>query len=501
MGRLQTGGIGRSIRWAAAAALGAAASIAAVAPAAAAPAGVTDGALNWGFKASFRAYVSTGNGTPPIAVSGGATRNADGTFRFPATGGSYDAATGATTVHYGGTVVFSYPAHFFKITLANPTAVIDADGGSLLADVDLEVSGGGFEPVHVVQAEIATLGTAGVSPVVSGDTFTWSNLVTTMTETGASAFAGFYAAGSVLDPLSFAFTASGGGDPAGPAVTVTPSSGVDPSGATVTVEGAGFNASANGGVGIYVAFGPKHDADYWTNAGYYKSVKWVRQGGTDTLNADGTFSTTLAVSATYTDGNGAAVDCTAVQCYVLTFAAHGAADRSQDTFTPVTFTGSGNPGGGSAQQEITARVSQTGPLTLTSAGAAVALSAANPGAVATGALNAVTVKDLRGTNAGWNVVGQVENFTSALGGTIAADNLGWAPSASVVDDGLVGVAGVVTAGGVANPGSGLGTARTLCASAPGASAGSFQCGANLNLGVPAATAPGDYSATLTLTLS
>ncbi|MFC0531850.1 HtaA domain-containing protein [Phytohabitans kaempferiae] len=496
MGRHTAGRIGRSLRWAAAAAVGAAASIAAVAPASAAPADITGGTLDWGFKASFRAYVSTGNGNPPIGVSDGATRNADGTFRFTATGGTYDAATGATTVHYGGTVVFSYPAHFFEITLSNPTVVLNGTSGSLLGDVDLEVSGGGFEPVHVEQAEIATIALA--EPAVAGDTVTWSNLATTMTETGASAFAGFYTAGTALDPLSFAVTApGGGGEPTGPAVSVTPVSNLDPAGATVTVNGSGFNAA---GAGVYVVFGPKR-ADYWTNAAYYKSAKWVRAGGADVLNPDGTFSTTLEVSATYTDGTGTAVDCNATPCYVLTFAAHGSADRSQDTETAITFAGSGEPGGTAAEQEITAQVLATGPLTLTSAGGSVALSAVQPGAVATGGLNAVTVKDLRGTNAGWSLVGQVEAFSSPLGGTIAADNLGWTPSASVVEDGLAGGAGTVTPGGVAEPGSGLGTARTLCSSAAGVSAGQFQCGADLGLGVPASTVPGDYTATLTLTLS
>ncbi|RIV39117.1 HtaA domain-containing protein [Micromonospora radicis] len=495
----------RSYRWASAALLGAAASLAVVNPAAAAPVDVTGGSLDWGFKSSFRAYVSTGNGNPPIAVGDGATRNADGTFRFPATGGTYDSATGATTVNYGGTVVFSYPAHFFTITLTNPTVVVDGAGGSLLADVDLQVSGGGFEPVQIEQAAIATLGTGATSPTVAGETVSWSNLTTTLTETGAAAFAGFFTAGTALDPASVTFTtASGGGTPATPTVTVNPSAALDTEGATVTVTGSGFDPDANGGVGVYVAFGPKGD-NHWTNSRPYKPVKWVHKNASSSaaqvkLDADGSFSTTLDLVPSYIDGNGDPVDCTVTQCYVLTFAAHASSDRSQDTFTPITFGGgTGAPSG--AEQEITAQVLQSGPLTLTSAGNAVALSAVHPGAVAGGALNAVTVNDLRGTNAGWNVVGQVEDFTSALGGVIAADNLGWAPSASVLPDDLVGTPGVVTPGGRANPGDGLGSARTLCAAAAGASAGSFRCAADLDLGVPAATAPGDYAATLTLTLS
>ncbi|MEV0396325.1 HtaA domain-containing protein [Polymorphospora rubra] len=503
MGRLGAGTTRRSpLRWVTAVALGGAAALFVVAPASAAPVDVTAGSLDWGFKASFRSYVATGNGNPPIAVSDGATRNADGTFRFSYRNGSYDAAAGTATVHYDGTVVFSYPAHFFTITMANPTVVLDGAAGSLRADVDLTVTGGGFEPISVDQAEIATLATG--TPQSDGSTVTWSNLATTMTEIGASAFAGFYGAGTALDPATVRISTSGG--PAGPAVTVTPATGVDPAGTTATVTGSGFDPQAANGNGIYVAFGPKNDADYWVNSRRYKSVKWVNKnvttpgGGQDILNADGTFDTTLEVAARYTDGNGNEVDCTAVQCYILTFAAHGSADRSQDTFTPVSFT---TPVAGSADQEITAEVRQTGPLTLAVAGSTVALGAVEPGGTATGALNTVTVRDQRGTNAGWSLVGQVEQFTGSLGGTIAADNLGWVPNASFVADGLVSTPGVVTPGAPANPGegTGLGTARTLCSSAAGASGGQFECGAQLNLGVPASSTPGDYTATLTVTLS
>ncbi|MEU6019974.1 HtaA domain-containing protein [Micromonospora sp. NPDC047134] len=489
----------RSYRWVTAAVLGAAAALTVVTPATAAPTAVTGGSLDWGFKSSFRAYVSTGNGNPPIAVTDGATRNADGTFKFPATGGTYDSATGATTVNYGGTVVFSYPAHFFTITLANPTVVLDGAGGSLLADVDLQASGGGFQPVRIEQAAIATLATS--SPTASGGTASWSNLTTTLTETGATAFSGFFTAGTVLDPASFTLTTGVDGGPAAPSVTVNPSAALDPEGATVTVTGTGFDPEANGGVGFYLAFGPKGE-NHWTNSRPYKPVKWVHKNASSSaaqvrLPADGSFSTTLDLVPTYIDGNGNSVDCTAIQCYVMTFAAHASSDRSQDTFTPITF--GGGPSG--AEQQITAEVLQSGPLTLTASGRSVALSAVHPGAFAGGALHAVTVSDLRGTNAGWNVVGQVEEFTSALGGAIAADNLGWTPSASVLADGLVGATGVVNPGAPANPGNGLGSARTLCAAGAGASAGSFQCGADLSLGVPPAAAPGDYTATLTLTLS
>jgi hypothetical protein len=477
------------------AALGVVAALAGAGPASAAEADISGGTLTWGFKASFRNYVSGGNGNPPIAARNGATINADGTFAFPAAGGSYDPATGTGTARYGGTIVFSYPAHFFTITLANPA--VELAGGTARLKADVELVSTAAEPVQVEQATIATL--TG-SPGQNGATVTGTDLAATLTAEGASAFNGFYAAGETLDPVSFTFS-TGGPEPAVPTVGVTPAAGVDPAGAVITVTGSGFDPAANGAAGIYVSFGPKVE-DHWTNASVLQVTKWVSRDNLptdarDTLNPDGTFQTTLPISAVYTDRNGAEVDCTAVQCYVITFAARGSADRSQDTFTPVTF---GTPTGGGTDQRITATV-RGGPLTLGVAGDSVTLPAVGNGEVASGALNDASVADLRGTNAGWSLVGQVTDFVSAGGGVIAADNLGWLPTATAETDPLAGVPGVVTPGAAAAPGAGLGSARALCTSAAGASAGSFTCGAQLNLGVPPAAPAGDYTATLTLTLS
>src|SRR5690606_37723406 len=66
--------------------------------------------------------------------------------------------------------------------------------------------------------------------------------------------------------------------------------------------------------------------------------------------------------------------------------------------------------------------------------------------------------------------------------------------ARVVDDGSNGT---VTPGAAGS----LGTARTLASAAAGASGGVFKAGADLDLSVPAGASPGDYTATLTLTLS
>lgn len=484
----------RAVGVAAALALGLAASTTVGADAAqAAETEITGGFLDWGFKESFRSYISSGDGDPPIAASDGASITTNGTFQFPVTGGTYDDETGAVTVNHGGTVVFSYPSHGFQVTLANPTVVLDGQGGELLADVELSSSLPAYEPVTATQAAVALIDTGGAPPRVDGGTVRYSGLNTTITETGQAAFANFYPVGTALDPLSFAFSTDGS-TPAAPTVTATPATGLDPDGATVQVSGTGFDPASPG---IYVAFGALAEGQWWLDAGRFKTTKWVRPGATpsasqDVLNPDGTFSTTLDVVAAYTDQSGEEIDCRVVQCYVVTMKAHGSADRSQDTLTPVSFGTATPPGGGSgtARQELTVEVAG-GPLTLSVADDQVSLTGATIGGTATGALNPATVEDLRGTDAGWSLIGQSSDFTADTG-TIPADQLGWAPSAS-------GGPGTVSPGSAVP--SGLGSARTLCQAPAGSSAGTFQCGAQLTLSVPETTAPGSYRATLTLTLS
>ncbi|MFF4239103.1 hypothetical protein ACFYYL_24810 [Actinomadura geliboluensis] len=302
---------------------------------------------------------------------------------------------------------------------------------------------------------------------------------------------------------------------AGPSTTVTPTTGADPAGQDIRVTGSGFDPDKNNGFGVYVAFGPKKGADWYLNANAFQATKWVHKNasgsaGQAKMNADGTFDLTLAgVKAQYTDGDGNKVDCLTTQCYILTLAAHGSPDRSQDTATPVTFTGgenpdpdpgggdpgTGEPGGGTGDQRITANVTRTGALSMSMAGTDVALTDAAPGGSATGALHKATVTDARGTDAGWNLVGQMSDLSSAEGGTVPAANLAWTPSAAVVEDG---------SGAAVAPGPqvrGLNTAQTLATSAAGASGGVFEAGAGLDLLVPAGVTPGSYTGTLTLTLS
>jgi hypothetical protein len=115
-------------------------------------------------------------------------------------------------------------------------------------------------------------------------------------------------------------------------VTVQPTS-IAPGTTTLTVTGSGFSPAGNG---IYVVFGPITEAPvYYSDPSIYGAFKWVHVGAGESsaeapLATDGSFSTTLDVASTFTTPAGD-IDCAVTACAVVTFAAHGSPDRSQDT--------------------------------------------------------------------------------------------------------------------------------------------------------------------------
>ena len=66
----------------------------------------TDGVLDWGIKESFRQYVEGPIADGEITMTPPATRNDDGTFRFPDGTGDIDPEAGTATVDLAGGVYF-----------------------------------------------------------------------------------------------------------------------------------------------------------------------------------------------------------------------------------------------------------------------------------------------------------------------------------------------------------------------------------------------------------
>jgi len=182
---------------------------------------VSGGTLDWGFKKSFRNYVPAAG----QSATDGATKQSDGTFRFTAADGAYDASSRKLTVNGSGKVVFDYRAHTFVITLSDPTIELTPTSGTMTAGVNVRLvdptTGATTSDPGTKRIAFATIDvTKGTRAVIAGD-YSWTDLPTTITAAGAAAFAAditggsnptqFYSAGTALDPLSVHVT---GGWPA-----------------------------------------------------------------------------------------------------------------------------------------------------------------------------------------------------------------------------------------------------------------------------------------------
>lgn len=170
---------------------------------------VVSGSLAWGFKASWRGYVLS----PPegsVEVSDGATAtgaldSAATTYGFPVgkgafTEGIYGAAS-KLSVATGGSVKWAKPGHGInEVRFSDLEVELNGAESWLIGDVKAEIG----PPSESKDVRIAALDASGVTPVVSGDgrTVIWSSIPATLTEEGSTSFAGFYSAGTALDPIT-----------------------------------------------------------------------------------------------------------------------------------------------------------------------------------------------------------------------------------------------------------------------------------------------------------
>ena len=167
--------------------------------------------------------------------------------------------------------------------------------------------------------------------------------------------------------------------------------------------------------------------------------------------------------------------------------------------------------GGTASQTISTTV-ESGALTI-SVGSTDPVVLPNPALASDasklttgGNLNSLTVTDTRAGNLGWNVSGQVSDFSDGKTHSINAANLGWtpkvvdkSPSQTVNAGGQVNPADAIAPGAAAPAGVGLASSRTLAAAAAGAGMGTAHVSASVSLQAPTTTVAGTYSATLTIT--
>ncbi|MBK0422415.1 HtaA domain-containing protein, partial [Leucobacter sp. CSA2] len=205
------------------------------------------GNLNWGFKASWRTYLSdwaSGTQTP----FGGATLNADGTTRFPeSTASTFDPVAGTGTIAYTGGVLWTSTAHGFSIALQNPRVDVHGDGSATVsAESSTADTAGASSVARIIVATIPAVGT----PATADGKITWTGANGTFAPSLAPSGISRYS-GQATDPFTFS-------TPAAPAQVWAPKLAVSTvdgkalaSGATVyegdeiVVRGSGFDPEAH----------------------------------------------------------------------------------------------------------------------------------------------------------------------------------------------------------------------------------------------------------------
>ena len=174
---------------------------------------VTAADVVWGFKESFRSYISGTIAEGQWEVTGGAAYETPN-FSWTGGSGSYDPATQTGSVAFTGAIHFTGHGGLLDTTVANPTLEFTGPG---TAQVLLDISGISMEDALTGSAEIEAVTQVPLVDVVlsaaeidsSGDaiTITAADTPTSITADGFTAF-GNYETGTPFDPLSLTVTAT-----------------------------------------------------------------------------------------------------------------------------------------------------------------------------------------------------------------------------------------------------------------------------------------------------
>ncbi|MBB2977098.1 hypothetical protein FHX49_002695 [Microbacterium endophyticum] len=170
---------------------------------------VTSAQLVWGFKESFRSYISGSIANGDWEVNAPVTYETP-EFTWPQGSGEYDPERAIGTISFEGGVTFSGHDGLLNTSIGNPTLVFDEGGAHLLLDVSgvsmSDAMAGNAENVQTAtQVRFADLDLA-VSPLDAGDgAVTATAIPAAITAEGFAAF-GNYEAGTALDPMSVAMT-------------------------------------------------------------------------------------------------------------------------------------------------------------------------------------------------------------------------------------------------------------------------------------------------------
>ncbi|WP_394434686.1 HtaA domain-containing protein [Streptomyces sp. SGAir0957] len=169
---------------------------------------VQGGRLDWGLKSSFQSYITGPIAQGSYSLTGGAATVGASQFRFHSATGTYDGSTGAFASSFSGGVHFvghkkSDGTNELDLTISRPTVRISGGVGTLYVDVVSRARGTGAV-TSSGQVPFATLAVGGIDMRGGGNAVALTNVPATLTAQGAKSFAGYYTAGTALDPVSLA---------------------------------------------------------------------------------------------------------------------------------------------------------------------------------------------------------------------------------------------------------------------------------------------------------
>ncbi|MEV1046755.1 HtaA domain-containing protein [Streptomyces sp. NPDC049916] len=178
---------------------------------------VQGGRLDWGIKSSFQSYVTGPIANGSWSLTGGAATVGGSQFRFHSATGSYDPDTGAFSSGFSGGVHFTGHkkadgSNELDLTISRPTVRISGGDGTLYADMVSKERGTG-KVSNRSQVPLAKLALGGIDMRGGSTPVALTNVPTTLTAEGASAFAGYYTAGTPLDPVSLSADTKGAAQP------------------------------------------------------------------------------------------------------------------------------------------------------------------------------------------------------------------------------------------------------------------------------------------------
>jgi hypothetical protein len=170
---------------------------------------ITGARLTWGFKESFRAYVTGSIADGEWTTSGNAGYQTP-SFSWTNGGGAIDPASGAGRLAFSGAVRFTGHGGAMDTTIANPA--VRLDGGAravLLLDVSgvsmEEAMAGGSERTTSAAVEFVQLDLAAGTVTRADGTVTVTGIPASLTAAGQAAFTN-YTAGTAFDPVSLTYT-------------------------------------------------------------------------------------------------------------------------------------------------------------------------------------------------------------------------------------------------------------------------------------------------------